>query len=102
MYLVIDPKDDTYVFVHQDPRLDGCDLGVMEDVTLEGPVKPFGWRPGDIEREPYLGRAPYSPTEYRIFDTVYDCQLAGFEPIGRQFVTVQHWKQYLERTATAR
>lgn len=100
MYLVIDPRDDTYVFTHEDPRLDGCQAAVMEDIELEGPVLPQGWRPGDPDREPYLGRSPHVPTQFRIFDTSYDCQLAGFEPLGRQFVTVHRWQQYAQRTAS--
>ncbi len=101
MFLVYDRRFgmDKYVFLHTDPRAEGFQGAVTEDVLLEYDMNAIHlWPEGRDCPEPQLGRDPRNPKQYKVFKYPNELDAAKFERIdpAPPFVA-NSWSDYRKR-----
>lgn len=96
MYLVIDPITGFHIFLEQDPRGDGYDGPVEQDVKLEEADAMVSASQDATAAIPCLGRSPQDDRHYRVFESMKQCRQAGFEPCGTVYAKYQTWREFSE------
>jgi len=96
MYLVIDPTTRFYIFTDQDPRNDGYDGSVRQDVRLDESDTLNALSNDSTAAVPCLGCSPSDEKHFRVFESFKQCRLSGFEPCGNVYAKYQSWIEFLE------
>ena len=90
MYLIRHPVSNALLFLQKDPRGEGFEGEVTEDVTLEdttgGDNMSFL---SDAEIVAFLGRSPEDPRIYCKFLSERDCVANNYDPIEEAFVEAE-------------
>lgn len=103
MYLVEDQRLGAIylVFTWEDPRKDGFDGRLIEDVSLEyDEAAVHEWRDGQARPDVCVGRRLKHPKQFRIFKYKGDAAQAGYELIPGNVVVFGSWKEYLRLILT--
>jgi hypothetical protein len=96
MFLVHIADRNLFVFTFDDPRGDGYDGPLTEDVSLEMPADVenlldlYDWPDGSESPRPFVARHPGSATRYKIFRNRRECQSEGYVVCG-QFHVEGSW-----------
>ena len=94
MYLVVEPLTQIYVFTEKDPRNDGYDGPVEEDIQLNEKAT-FGDANSDSTMAvPCVGRSPDDPKVYTVFSSNKECRHAGFEPVATVYARYESWGEF--------
>ena len=98
MFLVKDRRlgMDQYIFTQTDPRSDGYQGELVEEVTLEYDMNAIHiWPAGQPRPEPQLGRNPKNPKQYKVFKFPGELRAAEFvlEHANTPFVAYS-WSDY--------
>lgn len=101
MFLIKDRRlgMDNYVFLHSDPRTEGYQGDVIEDVTLDYDMNAIHlWPDGQPGPNPQLGSDPENPKHFKVFKFPEELQAAAFkdEKSSTPFV-VYSWSDYRKR-----
>lgn len=96
MYLVIDPITRVYVFVEKDPREDGYEGDVHQDVRLDEIGTLYDRSQDSTTPVPYLGRSTSDEKHYRVFECLKDCRAGNFEPVATVYGAYETWTEYQE------
>ena len=96
MYLVVDPITNFYIFTEKDPREDGFDGPVEQDVQLDDSGTIRGRSVDSTTAVPCLGRSPTDDKFYRVFACMKDCRNRGFEPIAGVYAKFESWSEFQE------
>jgi hypothetical protein len=96
MFHVIAPRSLYHVFTYDDPRKDGFDGEIQEDVSLEEPRNVHDWPDGEARPEACLGDSLDDERRYRVFKSADDCRRAGFRLLGSNYLYFQSWARYLK------
>ncbi len=96
MFLVSDPEREVLVFTNKDPRVDGFEGDVKENVRLEYPEDVNRWADGSECTEQCLGFSESDPLQYRVFRTPQGCRATEFIPTYIPFELFSTWTEYLE------
>lgn len=103
MFLVID-SDGTYVFLDQDPCLDGySDLTVIEDCVMESGQATLNLT-GKIEdgsnstNQGLLGQNSENPKQFDFFNSLREMETADFVPVSgcKKAEAFANWREYLD------
>ncbi len=80
---VIHPITRCHVFLSEDPRQEGFEGDVQENVVLSKQPGRDDWPDGAPRpnRNLCLGQSPTNPSEYEEFRSQQDCLEAGFTPL---------------------
>lgn len=94
MYLVVEPLTQIYIFTEEDPRQDGYDGPLEQDVRLDE-TRTVGDATSDSTvAVPCVGRSPHDPKQYAVFQCNKDCRHSGFEPVATVYAKYQHWGEF--------
>ncbi len=100
MFLVKDRRlgMDKYVFTRTDPRTEGYQGDVEEDVTLDYDMNAIHLWPSGQRPRPQLGRDPQAPKSYKVFKFPEELHAAGFEFVHSNTPFVAYsWSDYRKR-----
>lgn len=87
-----------FVFTHIDPRMDGCEREVIEDVRLEYDMNAIHrWPDGAPRPSPQLGRDPQDQKHYKVFKFPHELQAAGFQIVHSNAPLLFYsWQEFSE------
>lgn len=91
MYQVIAPETLHYIFTSDDPRKDGFDGPIQQDVILTQPEDVGDWPPGADSPDTCLGVSLDDEHRYQVFKTTDECCRAGFRPLGPNYGIYESW-----------
>ena len=91
MYHVLDPRTSHHVFTFDDPRQNGFDGHVQEDVNLLEPEDVFDWPDGAPKPDVCLGVSHNNARQYQVFKTTIKCHNSGFRLLGPNYIYVVSW-----------
>ncbi len=97
MFLV--NSDGFLIFLVRDPRHDGCDLEVEENVSYDdGNVSHIRKSGDDLFETGATGKDPCNPKLYRRFQTVDELKSSGFIPVTHKAIPLVYdsWPAYLQ------
>jgi hypothetical protein len=95
VYLVKLPEGQAvrWLFLHKDPRPEGCPFEVEEGVRFEDCPDDFSvFNKG--AKKPELGRSPNDPHHYRQFCSMDELRDAGFERLLGKPQSSPSWKSF--------
>jgi hypothetical protein len=100
MYLIKDRRygKDHFVFTHIDPRTEGYQGDVAEDIQLDYDMNAVHhWPRGDPRPNPQLGRDPKNTNHYKVFKFPKDLLASGFDLVCPETpILVYSWLDYRE------
>jgi hypothetical protein len=97
MFFVEDTRHGTtyLVFTWQDPRLDGFQGNVTEDVRLDYDMETVHqWHDGESPPEPCVGRSLRDASHFKVFRSISELTAAGFERVPGDPVVFGRWSEY--------
>lgn len=94
MFLVIEPMTHFYVFTDEDPRNDGYDGPVEQDVRLDESGTIGGRSANATAAVPCLGQDPSDPRHFKVFECTKDCRRDGFSPVASVYGKYQSWREF--------
>jgi hypothetical protein len=96
MFLAHDTKRNCFVFTITDPREDGYEGEVVEDVTLEEEENLNVWPDGSDRPTSVLAHARDNPRRFKRFKSDDRAKAAGFEPYTYAPMMAYHrWADHL-------
>jgi len=94
MFLVIDSATRCYVFLENDPRDDGYEGELLQNVTLETAPPTTSDEVDSTAQVPCLGRKAGQPLQFKVFSCTKDCRQSGFEPTGGVHGVFTDWTEF--------
>ena len=94
MYLAHDVTINCHVFTDKNPRDDGYDGELQENVTLDTSEGVNEWRNGTRSLDGCLGQDPEDDSHYKVFQYDKDCSNAKFHNLGTNFSSHDSWSDY--------
>ena len=94
MYHIQVPDTTIHVFLEDDPRPEGFEGGVQENVSLV-PADPswYKWPYGAPSPDVCLGVSAEDESRYKVFRTTEECRREGYRRLGRNFYTWSSWSE---------
>lgn len=94
MYLVVEPLTQIYIFTEEDPREDGYDGPLEQDVRLDE-ARTLGDSASDSTvAVPCVGRSPDDPKQFAVFQSNKDCRQSGFRPVATIYAKYRSWREF--------
>jgi len=100
MFLIRDRRygKDHFVFTHMNPRTEGYQGDVAEDIQLDYDMNAIHlWPEGESSPNPQLGRDPKNTKHYKVFKFPKELQCSEFDLVSPEApILVYSWLNYRE------
>ena len=98
MYHILVPETTIHFFLNNDPRAEGFEGSVQDNVSLvPGDPSWYNWPYGAAPPDVCLGVSLEDESRYMVFRTTEDCRREGYRNLGPSFYTSPSWSECKRR-----